>query len=528
MVTTRLSQSKALNWQFYGLLPFLGLLVLLLSGCGGGGYGGDGGGGGGGTTYTVGGTVSGLTGSGLVLRNNGGDDLPVSTSGTFTFANKIAVGAAYVVTVSTQPANPTQTCVVTNGSGTMGSSNVTNVSVACSVVVGSAAYSVVHNFIGGAEGKNPYDGVIGDVAGNLYGTTWAGGDVACDCGTVFMVDASGNLLTLHTFVGAPTDGANPSGPLTRDAAGNLYGTTSSGGNGDYPLGFGTVFKLDAAGNETVLHHFTGGEGGAGPAGGVLRDSQGNLYGVTTYGGLPPADPNGSGTVFRLEPDGTFTTLHRFAADGSEGSGAQSGLVQDAAGNLYGVTWGVPGGDSGTVFRIDSAGVLTTLHDFSTNSVAAHPYGPLMRDDAGNLYGVTERGGDEDGGTIFSLDPEGELSILHEFGRTDPLNGWPISDDPGGTFPFAGLVGDPAGIVYGTTWTGGDPLHGIVYRFDLRSRAFDVLLTFTQAQGGSVEAPLLRDSAGVLYGTTPRGGDPACNPQAVGSPPIGCGAVFRID
>ncbi len=381
-------------------------------------------------------------------------------------------------------------------------------------------YSVVHAFIGGAEGKNPYDGVIGDVAGNLYGTTWAGGDVACDCGTVFMVDASGNLLTLHTFVGGPTDGANPSGPLTRDAAGNLYGTTSSGGNGDDPAGFGTVFKLDAAGNETVLHHFTGGEGGAGPTGGVLRDSQGNLYGAASS-----TDPNGRGTVFRLEPDGTFTTLHRFAADGSEGTGPQSGLIQDAAGNIYGVTRGVRGG-GGTVFRIDSGGVLTTLHDFSTSNVAAHPYGPLMRDDAGNLYGVTESGGDEDGGTIFGLDPEGEISILHEFERTDPLGGFPISEAPGGTFPLAGLVGDPAGIVYGTTWSGG-ARHGIVYRFDLQSRALDVLLTFTAAQGGFVEAPLLRDSAGVLYGTTPRGGDLACDPP-VGSPPIGCGTVFRIN
>ena len=387
-------------------------------------------------------------------------------------------------------------------------------------------YSVVHAFIGGGEGKNPYDGVIGDVAGNLYGTTWADGDLACGgCGTVFMVDASGNLLTLHTFAGPPTDGANPSGPLTRDAAGNLYGTTSSGGNG--VEGYGTVFKLDAAGNETVLHHFTGGEGGVGPAGGVLRDSQGNLYGVTRGGGLPSPNPNGTGTVFRLDPDGTFTTLHRFAADGSEGTDPQSGLVQDTAGNLYGVTWGVPGGASGTVFRIDSAGVFTTLHDFSTNSVAAHPFGPLMRDDAGNLYGVTERGGDEDGGTIFRLDPEGEISILHEFERTDPLGGFPISEAPGGTFPLAGLVGDPAGIVYGTTWSGG-ARRGIVYQFDLQSRAFDVLLTFTEAQGGFVEAPLLRDSAGVLYGTTPRGGDLACDPQPVGSPPIGCGTVFRID
>jgi len=151
----------------------------------------------------------------------------------------------------------------------------------------------------------------------------------------------------------------------------------------------------------------------------------------------------------------------------------------------------------------------------------------MRDDAGNLYGVTERGGNEDGGTIFRLDPEGEISILHEFERTDPLGGWPVSDAPGGTFPHAGLVGDPTGIVYGTTGSGGDPWRGIVYRFDMQSRAFDVLHTFTDEQGGSVQAPLWRDSAGDLYGTTPLGGDLACNPP-VGSPPIGCGTVFRID
>ena len=522
MVVTKPGRSQTAYWQVCGML-------VLLSGCGGSGYGG---GGGGGATYTVGGTVSGLTGSGLVLRNNGGDDLPVSASGTFAFATEVANGAAYVVTVFTQPANPTQTCVVTNGSGTMGSSNVTNISVTCSAIV---SHSIVHAFIGGAEGASPYDGVIGDGAGNLYGTTWQGGDVPCffdsegGCGTVFMVDASGNLLTLHRFSGPPTDGALPNGPLTQDAAGNLYGTTGSGGNGGHPAGYGTVFKLDAAGNETVLHHFTGGEGGAGPAGGVLRDSQGNLYGVTEYGGLPPGGPNGYGTVFRLEPDGTFTTLHRFAADGSEGKGLQTGLVQDAAGNLYGVTSGEFSGGigGGTVFRIDSAGVFTTLHDFSTDSVAEDPRGPLMRDAAGNLYGVTRVGGDEDGGTIFRLDPAGELNIMHEFGRTDPLGGFPVSDAPGGTFPHAGLVGDPAGTVYGTTWSGGDSRMGIVYQFDLQSNVFTELHTFADAQGGFVEAPLLRDSAGILYGTTPRGGELACNPP-VDSPPVGCGTVFRIE
>ena len=383
---------------------------------------------------------------------------------------------------------------------------------------GGGSYGVVHAFGGGAEGRDPLDGVIRDAAGNLYGTTSRGGDLSClenGCGTVFMVDASGNLLTLHAFAGPPTDGARPSGPVTRDAAGNLYGTTSSGGNG----GYGTVFKLDAAGNETVLHRFTGGEGGFEPRGGVLRDSHGNLYGVTRGGGL------GSGTVFRLAPDGTFTTLHRFAADRTEGAEPQTGLISDAESNLYGTTYaGSAGGGRyyGTIFRIDSAGVFTTLYNFATDHVAYNPGGPLMRDGAGNLCGVTLAGGSENGGgTIFRLDPEGEISILHEFGLTDPTDGWPYSREPGGTAPIAGLVGDPAGIVFGTTLVGGDAIRGIVYRFDLQSRAFEVLHTFTSAQGGSVRAPLVRDSAGVLYGTTSRGGDLTCNP------PYGCGTVFRI-
>jgi uncharacterized repeat protein (TIGR03803 family) len=169
-------------------------------------------------------------------------------------------------------------------------------------------------------------------------------------------------------------------------------------------------------------------------------------------------------------------------------------------------------------------VHTTLHDFSISDVAANPGGPLLLDDVGNLYGVTQwsraEHGLSGGGTIFKLDPEGEISFLHEFALTDPYDGWPYSREPGGTAPYAGLVGDPAGIVYGTTQSGGDSTRGIVFRFDMQSRVLDVLHTFTGAQRGSTRAPVVRDSAGVLYGTTPNGGDLACAG--------GCGTVFRID
>jgi uncharacterized repeat protein (TIGR03803 family) len=406
---------------------------------------------------------------------------------------------------------------------------------AFSITVSETAsrYSVVHAFIGGAEGAHPYDGVIGDAAGNLYGTTRYGGDLACPhgCGTVFMVDPSGDLLTLHRFSGSPTDGAHPVGQLTRDAAGNLYGMTLGGGDGA-----GTVFKHDAAGNETVLHRFTGGEGGYGPRGGVLRDSDGNLYGVTISGGVGGhdcqkrigIDDGGCGTVFRLAPDGTFTILHHFVEDGTEGAELESGLIADAEGNLYGTTYSGGVGDrdggegNGTVFRIDAAGVFTTLYDFA-NSGTFFVGGPLLRDDAGNLYGVTEEGGDERGGVIFKLNSEGEISILHEFVNKDLYEPAFFSNAPGGAAPYAGLVGDPAGIVYGATLGGGDARRGIVYRFDMQSHVLDVLHTFTDAQqGGRVEAPLVRDSAGVLYGTTRGGGDLTCNP------PYGCGTVFRIN
>jgi uncharacterized repeat protein (TIGR03803 family) len=283
-------------------------------------------------------------------------------------------------------------------------------------------------------------------------------------------------------------------------------------------GYGTIFKLDAAGNETVLHFFTGGEAGFDPRGGVVQDARGNLYGVTRNGGIDSCN-RGCGTVFQLAPDGTFTTLHRFSGDSSEGVHPETNLVLDDAGSLYGTTnvGGAGGLDGyGTVFRIDSAGVFTTLHHFAESSLY-EPGGPLMRDDAGNLYGVTVCCGSENGGVIFKLDPAGQLNNLHEFRISSVYDGWQYSRARGGTAPYAGLVGDPAGIVYGTTMTGGESARGIVYRFDMQSHAFDVLHTFTTAQGGWIRVPLARDSAGTLYGTTSRGGDPTCN----------CGTVFKV-
>lgn len=161
--------------------------------------------------------------------------------------------------------------------------------------VQAQTFTLLYTFTGGTDGSTPLGGVILDAAGNLYGTASQGGNLACaiGCGTLFKVDGGGNETVLYSFAGTGSgDGEYPNAALVRDAAGNLYGTTVRGG----ASGYGTVFKLDTTGKETVLHSFSGATGdGASPYGGVARDGQGNLYGTTSTGAL------GYGTVFKITP-----------------------------------------------------------------------------------------------------------------------------------------------------------------------------------------------------------------------------------
>jgi uncharacterized repeat protein (TIGR03803 family) len=287
--------------------------------------------------------------------------------------------------------------------------------------------TVLHSFTGAAgDGSNPYAGLILDAAGNLYGTTVYSGDLACDppygCGTVFKLDAAGTETVLYRFTRTGGDGALPYGGLVRDAAGNLYGTTAGGGDlscGDGD-GCGIVFKVDSTGKETVLHIFTGtGGDGSDPFDALILDAAGNLYGTTSAGGNGSPCPYGSrscGTVFKLDTTGKETVLHNFS--GLDGAGPFAGLIRDSAGNFYGTTefggdmscsiLGTPG--CGTVFKLDTAGTLTVLHSF-TGSDGANPISGLIRDAADNFYGTTEFGGDlptcdsDPGcGVVFKLKP----------------------------------------------------------------------------------------------------------------------------
>ncbi len=247
---------------------------------------------------------------------------------------------------------------------------------------------------------------------------------------------SGKESILHSFAGTP-DGEDPRSILVRDSAGNLYGTTQYGGTQG---GFGTVFRLDTKGQLTLLHSFSGTPDGEDPYSGLLRDAGGNLYGTTLYGGTG----GGFGTVFKLNAKGKLTLLHSFAGT-PDGEDPQAGLLRDAAGNLYGTTqYGGTNGGFGTVFKLSAKGKLTLLHSFGTIPDGQNPYARLIRDEAGNFYGTTFHGGTYGDGTVFKLDTAGKLTVLHSF-----------NNSPDGANPIAGLILDKSGNLYGTASQGGD-------------------------------------------------------------------------
>jgi uncharacterized repeat protein (TIGR03803 family) len=286
----------------------------------------------------------------------------------------------------------------------------------------SGNLTVLYSFTG-ADGANPRAPLIADAAGNLYGTTIIGG--ASGQGTVFQLTPSGVLNVLYSFTGG-NDGALPFAGVIADAAGNLYGTTIDGGAG----GQGTVFQLDPSGTLTVLYSSDGGS----PWAGLLADAAGNLYG-TTEGG------DGPGRVFQLTPSGTLNVLHRFI--GSDGAVPHGRLIADAAGNLYGTTHNGGTSGYGTVFQLDSSGTLTVLHSFTGGNDGAYPEAGLLADAAGNLYGTTYGGAAGGEGTVFQVTLSGALTVLHSFtGGSD------------GGRPVADLLADAAGNLYGTTGLGG--------------------------------------------------------------------------
>ncbi len=266
--------------------------------------------------------------------------------------------------------------------------------------------TIVHSFAGYPSDGDMYNGtgvsygaLIRDSAGNLYGSTFAGGEF--DAGAVFKIDSSGNETILYSFAGYPTDGGGPAGGVVRDAAGNLYGTTLAGGT----FGVGTIFKLSASGKETLLYVFSGGVNGGNPWSGLVRDSQGNVYGTAIIGGIGGFDcGDGCGVVFELgsSTGNKLAVLHDFAGNPNDGSDPFPGLTMGTSGDLYGITTGGGSFSSGLVFELTAAHSEIVLDSLSYQD-GSFPSATLIIDSAGNLYGTAPYNS-TGFGTVFEVVP----------------------------------------------------------------------------------------------------------------------------
>jgi uncharacterized repeat protein (TIGR03803 family) len=371
----------------------------------------------------------------------------------------------------------------------------------------AATYKRVYNFTGGTDGGDPATPLTFDSAGNAYGTTAAGGDF--DFGTVFMLTPSGQQTVLYSFTGGG-DGLDPHGGVTLDSVGNLYGTTVAGGFGGFCAGdgCGVVFELSPSNGgwtETTLYSFQGLNDGFGPGGGLVFDSAGNLFGTAPDGGLHSA-----GVVFELSPTihgWRQRVIHPFTGGKDGAVGSLGLLLLDTAGNLYGVTELGGTNGAGAVYKLSptarGAWKTTVLYDFKGMPDAGNPYGGLIFDKAGNLYGTTYFGGTAGMGAVFQLTPgpngTWQENVLYSFqGGTD------------GSFSTTTLVFNAAGSLYGTTSTGGRPSCdcGTLFKLTLAGGSWNEKIVHFFGKGRDGSSPnygLTFGPAGNLYGTAPVGG-----------------------
>jgi len=340
------------------------------------------------------------------------------------------------------------------------------------------AESVLYSFPPSTDGKSPEAG-FRDSAGNLYGTTSLGG--ASNQGVIYKVESTGVEKVLYSFKGAP-DGGQPYGGVFADPAGNLYGTSYSGG----AYNQGAIYELTATGQETVLYSFTGVLDGDYPRSGVIRDSAGNLYGTSTGAGSEIS----SGAAYKLDTAGHLTVLHSFTG-GTDGGYPYSGLIADSSGDLYGTTSVGGTYGQGTVYKLDEQGFETVLYSFTGGNDGGSPQAGVIRDSSGNLYGTTAYGGNDSSGVLYRLSSQGVETVLYNFTFQS------------GSTPTSGVIRDADGNLYGTTADGGNS-YGVVYKLDTAG-VETVLCSFDLSNGGMPLAGVIRDSAGNLYGTTYAGG-----------------------
>jgi uncharacterized repeat protein (TIGR03803 family) len=371
-------------------------------------------------------------------------------------------------------------------------------------------FTILYSFRGMPDGEVPAAGLLRDPKGNLYGTTSEGGNTICyqGCGTVFKIDADGKETVLHNFgYHKYGHGQSVQVGLVRDSTGNLYGTTPFGGQDETS---GTVFKVSPTGKETVLHKFKRGAEGFFPQARVVRDSSGNLYGTTVTGG----NSTGSGVVFKLNKFGRETVLYSFTCyvcNGQSGGGfgdPYEGVIRDSSGNFYGVAAGgkvtsqCPSG-CGVVYKLDKNGTGAALYSFAGGMDGSDPVGNLIMDAAGNLYGTTKTGG----GSHCNGFSGGCGTVF----KVDPSGNetvlYTFNDGMDGGYPLGGLARDSQGNLYGTTQGGGrisDCFCGVVFKLDPNGNE-TTLHAFARKTGWGPNPDLIADAAGNLYGTTMWGG-----------------------
>ncbi|HEY2444325.1 MAG TPA: choice-of-anchor tandem repeat GloVer-containing protein [Rhizomicrobium sp.] len=382
-----------------------------------------------------------------------------------------------------------------------------------SAFAGTLTPHLLYSFTGSPDGGEPAGAVIRDSQGNLFGTT-AGGGIGCvdGCGTVFEVNNKGDEQVLYRFLGG-SDGAFPGAAVTEDSAGNLYGTTEGGNGND-----STLFKLTESGQESPLHTFAYQSVNSAP----VLDAAGNLYGASQYGGDVNCGYNGNGCgfIYELDSSGRYSVRHTFRKL-VDGTTPYFGIVMDAKGTLYGTT--SFGGDPncyqstcGTVFRLDPDGVYTVLHRFTGKKDGMYP-GGITLNAAGNIYGTTGSGADTacypplGCGVIYKIDTTGKFSVLFTFTASQVCCG------PGSYTPIV----DSSGNLYDSMAINGAHNDGYVYELDTKGNFTDLFdyAACGESAYGAQASTLVRDNHGTYYGTMAYGANEPCGD--------GFGTVFKL-
>ena len=369
--------------------------------------------------------------------------------------------------------------------------------IAAAIASPAQTFTTLLNF-DGTNGSSVGSPLVQASDGDFYGTSYFGG--ANNYGSIFKMTARGALTTIYNFNN--TDGASPTGQLIQASNGSFYGSTTYGGANGYA--YGSIFKITPAGTLTTLHSFAETDG-ENPCSNMVLATDGNLYGVTRAGGPTGYCSNGCGTVFKISQAGTLTTLYMFQGSGGVDGVYPCGLIQASNGDFYGATNYGGANNFGTVFKITPTGVLTTLHSFNIAD-GLYPSSDLMQASNGNIYGTTQEGGDLSCnspygcGVIFKVSSAGTVTTAYSFTTT--------------AYPDTRLVQATDGNFYGTTFEDGTNNYGTIFKLT-PTFTLTTLHSFVGTDGGIPGGDLIQATNGTFYGTT----------RAAGS--LGDGTVFSL-